>query len=582
MAVVVRKALTQPSAFELMLLASQAIDETTPRPSDMITGRHRRPDALDVLCQNLLASGLPELGAMVLAIAAIHPDEDAAARLRSEVPRRVLHRGPDWLGWIDRMEVTDVAVNVHPLPDGDNAMITWRWPDRAVGTVSVYIDHNMGSIVKDAYAVIETVGAFIDVAHEHGDDPHIMFIAAKPADVRARVTEAMINHDCLAEPIVNDDWPACRPLVEWLVRQLPEGGKPYGRGHWTIDERRQLLDEFVASPHAVVPAERTGGEFDLIAERIVQFACEHGLGDPLRLSPVSVEILLVDWFPRTVFGFPNPLVDSVPEVLAGFIRYGHERAGIAGDLTDETVESIGQWLPIFRLAMDPRNADPESNARRSGDAAAIQALLQSPGRTAEQRGERKSESPEAVAALALEKVFADQETRMIAKAGGREAYERVDLVPLAVEPFDYRGPDDARAATDEALDLIDDWAPRQFDAEVQAIARMVLSHLSAADPQLIARSPRSTAAGLLRMVMQRIAPRASLAEGLGWAAATVAALAAATEVSAGTINKRAKLVEVALDDTDVPWPDYLHSSERRQILHIKRKVAEFQRRDPGR
>lgn len=61
---------------------------------------------------------------------------------------------------------------------------------------------------------------------------------------------------------------------------------------------------------------------------------------------------------------------------------------------------------------------------------------------------------------------------------------------------------------------------------------------------------------------------------------TVASLAAATGVSTRTITKRAKLVQTARGDTDLPWPDYyLHSSERHRILTVKRKVAELRDSD---
>ena len=34
------------------------------------------------------------------------------------------------------------------LDDGDNVYISWRWPNKSAATFLVYVDHNMGTIVK--------------------------------------------------------------------------------------------------------------------------------------------------------------------------------------------------------------------------------------------------------------------------------------------------------------------------------------------------------------------------------------------------------------------------------------------------
>ena len=47
---------------------------------------------------------------------------------------------------------------VHVLGDGDNINIAVRFAGGAELTAVVYIDHNMGTLVKDAFVVPESMG----------------------------------------------------------------------------------------------------------------------------------------------------------------------------------------------------------------------------------------------------------------------------------------------------------------------------------------------------------------------------------------------------------------------------------------
>ena len=62
---------------------------------------------------------------------------------------------------------------------------------------------------------------------------------------------------------------------------------------------------------------------------MIDFACDYGAGDPLRWSPVSVEVFLADWFPRKVIA-DQEYRDRVPEAMMLFIRYCHERRESTG------------------------------------------------------------------------------------------------------------------------------------------------------------------------------------------------------------------------------------------------------------
>lgn len=456
------EALASATPFQLLLLASQIIEGSTPQPTDAPVVRHRRADLLTTLCRDLLATGRPELGALVLAIAAIHADAEMADRLRGAVPERVVHRGPDWLGWIDKIEITDVASNAESLRYGTYAMICWRWPDRVIGTASIHIDHDRGRIVREAWVLNGPLAEMIEIVREDASHRSLVFVADTPADIRALVSGAIARFDERAA-VSDASWPAYRPFVEWLIRHLPDDATPHGR---------TLAD---------------------------------------------------------------------------------------GPTTDAEAE-----------------AEAREAARDAADIAKIQALLIREKRAEERRRQEWADSPPEVVA-AFEQYYSRQEAELIAEVGGRQRYDHLDLVPLRLDPFVVRGPDTARAATDETLALIDRWAPVLFDDEVQAIARMVLSHLSEADPKLVTRSPNATASGILWMVAQRLTSRPSGRRNLGWRADTASAVAAALGVSASTVGKRAKHVLAVLEPVDIAWHEYLHSCRRYRILDIKRCIAEFRR-----
>ena len=123
------------------------------------------------------------------------------------------------------------------------------------------------------------------------DDPDVAFTDLDPADARARITEAIELGAITVPPLETDTWPACRPLVEWMVGLLPDGGTGYVRPEWPDEARQALAERFFASPFGagLDDADRRG-----LLESLVWFGADYGPGDPLRWSPVAVEMLMAD------------------------------------------------------------------------------------------------------------------------------------------------------------------------------------------------------------------------------------------------------------------------------------------------
>ncbi|MGI8875032.1 MAG: DUF6398 domain-containing protein, partial [Egibacteraceae bacterium] len=328
----VRRTLAEPHPLDLLSLSSSLLAVIDPDRQDPFA----RPDdeappvpGLRELVDSFLDVHLPETGALLTVLAELVPDDVLARRIRRELQSRD-DALPDWLTGLAPLTVVRAVETGHVLGDGDNIALDVRTGTGAPLGVMVYVDHNLGTVVKDAFVVDEPVDALLDAFLEAaGGDPDIHVRELTLADARARIDEAIQMSSMVYPPLETDSWPAARPLIERVLRELPGGGTGYVRPEWSQDERAALTERFVASPFAR-SSDWQGRE---LLDSLLWFGCDYGPGDPLRWSPAVVEILLVDWLPRKVAADPD-LLARAPALLRSFIRFAHDERGIRTALTD--------------------------------------------------------------------------------------------------------------------------------------------------------------------------------------------------------------------------------------------------------
>lgn len=352
----VRSALAAGEPLMLLTLASTLLAAVDPQRRGPLSPRGDGPSR-EVLLESLLAVELPETSALLLALAALTPDELLQRRVRAEVTARG-HDLPPWLSALPTAEPTQALQFSHVLGDGDNVMVGARLPGGSPLTATVYIDHNLGTLVKDAFVVPAEVRALADEMLRAADeDPDTAVTELAPADARARVTEAIALGAVTIPPIETDTWPASRALVEWVVGMLPEGGTGFVRPDWDDDARAALIDRFFASDVGA-PLDDEDGRSML--DSIVWFGADYGPGDPLRWSPPAAEILLLDWIPRKILADVDHLA-TAPAVLRAFVRFCHAERGIREALTSMTLEAIDEFEPEYqRIIRSPRPQGPEA------------------------------------------------------------------------------------------------------------------------------------------------------------------------------------------------------------------------------
>lgn len=529
----VAEMLVEASPLPLLEFASGLIEATTPTSQERYRPGPQQFDSSELM-RSFVGSGYPELVALARAGAVLMYDEELLTRLRQRPQSD--NNEPPWLSSMGEIQVEGAQAHRHVLGDGESILISWRWSTGGAATAIVYIDHNMGTLVKDAFVVDQDL-ATIQAAYEEHREPGMTQVDIALADARAKIVEALELFDQTIGMDETETWPLARPLIRWLVEHLPPGGDGFTTAEWSESDRNALMHDFRSSTEGELRGLTADQVHDLL-DPLLWFACDYGPGDPLRWSPVRVEIVLADWFPRKVIGLPPELLKRVPDVLAGFVTYAHRRARIPADLTAATIAAIEYWRPDFDEATTGHGADDAAFHLDEYD---------------------------------MEGITRQLEAALIELVGGADRLAALDDKPLDDEPFPSAAfPDQHRDLTTATLDHLDRWATDLFDAEVRTIARAVLAAVLVTDKATFKRTTDTAglAAAVLGFVLRWIIDQlaADSRQGLPWTVDSFAALSRATGVAPSTISSRARTVANVVDRSDLEWWPILHSVQRRQII----------------
>ena len=527
----------------VLTLVSMILEVTAPRrprPFDPEPPA-KLPSRTEVL-QSFFDVEMRETSALILALGVLSGDDMLQRRARREVTSRG-HVLPQWLAELHRASpVPRTAEVVHVLGDGDNVLVGLRLANGHEFTVVVYIDHNVGTLVKDAFVVDETVDALAEHMLAVAGDSDTVVRDIDPADARTRIVDAMERAAITYPPFESDTWPHCRPLVTWLAAMLPEGGSGYQHPEWTPQHRQALAERVLASPFG---SELRGPDERGLLDDLLWFAADYGPGDPLRWSPVAVEIVLVDWIPRKIVA-DVAYLEKAPDVLRALIRFSHQERNIRPALTADTVAAVDEYEPEYqRLVRSPRPQGP----------AALLAALGAPG-----ADEPWDDEPIDYPLDALRRAVGDD-----------TALDALDADPLPDEPFSWEDvPADVHERVREVLSLVDGCCDTLLDVEYRTAARRLLGDAAAADPEIFRRRGKaSTAAAAICWVVGH-------ANGLFGRGGTllVKDLTAHFGVDAGNLSQRSEALLRAVgvnpherhERMELGTPRYLVAAQRAEII----------------
>lgn len=476
----VARALTAPHPEALLALVSSLLAAIDPRGRDPFAhARAAAPDlpTLGELADSFLQVPGVETTALLTVVAEVTDDDLLVRRVRRELATRP-DRLPGWLERLAPVTVDRAVVFGHVLGDGENVILAARTGSRRPLTVIVYIDHNLGTLVKDGFIVPEPIEATLaSLRRAAGDDPDTRIGDLDLADARARITEAIDLGAITVPPLETGTWPAARPLVEWVVRHLPSGGTGYTRPEYPDRDREALTETFFASKHA---AGLTAQDRDLFAS-LLWFGCDYGPGDPLRWSPVAVEILLTDWLPRKVIA-DAAFLSRAPAVLRALIRHSHEVRGIRPALTRQTLTAVDRLAPAYQRTI--------RTPRPQGPAALLHALGVLDPRQAD----------EALAVLADIPDYDEQVLDGLREAVG-DALDTLDDTPLPDEPLNLaRISSGLHHTLTEIADLTDRCCADLLDSEHATACRRLLRDIAARADVFRRGRPDTAAAGIVWII----------------------------------------------------------------------------------
>ena len=213
----------------MLAQVSSLLSALDPRARDPLA---RDPEGdgltLESLLPTFLAHEARETSALLAGIGELTGDEILRQRVGRELATRN-HALPRWLSDMRASTPTERVVEVvHVLGDGDNILVGTELPGGHQLTAVVYVDHNAGTVVKDAFVVPSSVDELVEQMLMVAEDPDTEAREIAPADARVRITEAIEHGALIYPPYESDSWPASRPLIEWMTRHAAgrRGGLP--------------------------------------------------------------------------------------------------------------------------------------------------------------------------------------------------------------------------------------------------------------------------------------------------------------------------------------------------------------------
>lgn len=364
------------------------------------------------------------------------------------------------------------------LGDGDNFLLGIDFPDGTAMTAVAYVDHNMGTIVKDAFFIGEQVemvrDRYLELIREQGDST----TAIPPMDLdeaRGRIEDALVNLDVLQPDWEQDGWPLCRPLLELFLTTMPDtydGPAPLV-GADTSDAEIAFWDA-PESVHLGRGPARDSGVMDAVGE-ILEFAENHS-GDALRWSPVVVELCLRR-LPLDVTVSEGAL-DAVPVALPAVVRFALRERRVSTQRQDETIASIDRWMDVLL------------QLRATGVTSALR------------------HSNELYAAAVAGDLTPLMRHTLIEALGSAEAVEALDDAPLPDEELDLSVvPEDLReqvAGISAHLDRLCAAGLPRLDTEFRTACRLFLVGVAKRDPAVLRRRAKevNTASAIAWLLMK--------------------------------------------------------------------------------
>ena len=119
-------------------------------------------------------------------------------------------------------------------------------------TIGVYVDHNLGGMAKDSFALPDGINEVIAMLQENEENPGQLDYREIPLEeAAARWTEALEMTDMMLDPPTSEDFDDLRALLAARLSKLPSGSAVPVTPRMSEEERDELLAQFLESDETV-------------------------------------------------------------------------------------------------------------------------------------------------------------------------------------------------------------------------------------------------------------------------------------------------------------------------------------------
>jgi len=263
-------------------------------------------------------------------------------------------RLPQWASEVGESAIVGAAVMRDPVfDDARTVLLESRHPDGATLALGVLIDRNLGGIAKDvllADSIDEVAGAM----HAHaGEQPvELVLERIEPGVAAGLIEDAIEMTDMTWAAPVHDDYWNGRALAVLRCDQTPGVVRPEDPLEMPTAEREALCAEFLASPEGA--GFTADGDEAWAVSLAINFAADYAGGDPLRWSPVVVELFMADWVPRKVLT-TDAFLAGLPAAIDAWVRFAARKRAVPAEALELTRAAVGE----FASEMSERASDPD-------------------------------------------------------------------------------------------------------------------------------------------------------------------------------------------------------------------------------
>jgi hypothetical protein len=292
------------------------------------------------------ALGLAALYAVAGVTGDAYGAREAAARMAARgVPR------PPWADEIGTPECIECFSVSDVFGDQTSFYLVFRYAGRKPHLLLALYDENLGGIIKDAF-----VAELRDEGVRRGlleADPDLLVRDISPEEAAARIITAVSTGDLFIGNDWTEDFKEARALVLSRARLLYTGDADElvdAEPDPVLDDaaRDELVRAFLASPFVPDVEEKI---MLPILDHCLSARRDYGDGDPLRWSPVVVEMFMLDFLPRKV-SLTAAEEDALPEVLKAWVRFALTRRCLEERFVVEAATAVDELAEDFWDAME--------------------------------------------------------------------------------------------------------------------------------------------------------------------------------------------------------------------------------------